>query len=460
MLEMRPKSISFGSAQVIVTYPRSLDLWFDDLIEAHDEEANSGKSIRICAGREGNFTVLTNGDLSAVSLDLGDALATLWERACFSLLDGLSDAMALHAAALCQDQRFILLPGRTGSGKTRLALWYRLQGFDLWSDEVATFSVGGTGEIMLDGALPRPLVLKSAGDPGPLLPPNEMPVAQALSSYGLLLKLQGLPWARQAIDRGLVVFPRFMPDAPLSLTPLTAGEVVLGLIENCLNARNLPGGGLSFASRLGCRLPGLSLVYGDTGQLDGTLDVLSRQVLAARSDAADLAALCEAFTVRAAVRTRSAGATLAAATDTAKRKIPAPTIVRFPRRLTVGMATYDDYDGVYFTVQSMRINNPELEGALEFVVIDNNPGGPCSEALSELGKWIDGYRYIPRFGRPSGLPYVNTWEHRIRNYMIGFTELGLDTAEMEIHFTEFLGTEKSARIFADVRRELGAMQAS
>ena len=187
-LEMQQKSISLGSEHVAVTYPRTLDLWFDDLIEARAGEASSGKSIFICAEREGKFTVLANGDPSAGSLDLGDALATFWERACFFLLDGLSDAIAFHAAVLRQDDRFVLLPGRTGSGKTHLALWYRLHGFDLCSDEIATFSVGGSNEVVLDGALARPLVLKSSDDPGPLLRRNETPPAQAHSSCGLLLR--------------------------------------------------------------------------------------------------------------------------------------------------------------------------------------------------------------------------------------------------------------------------------
>jgi hypothetical protein len=56
---------------------------------------------------------------------------------------------------------------------------------------------------------------------------------------------------------------------------------------------------------------------------------------------------------------------------------------------------------------------------------------------------------------PLGLPYVNRWDDRIRNYVIGFTELALDTAEMEAHFTELLGAETSARILTRVKRELG-----
>ena len=63
-------------------------------------------------------------------------------------------------------------------------------------------------------------------------------------------------------------------------------------------------------------------------------------------------------------------------------------------------------------------------------------------------------RWLHRFGRPLGLRYPNRWEDRVRNYMIGFTELGLDTAEMKAHFDEFLGAETSARIFTEIGREL------
>ena len=266
------------------------------------------------------------------------------------------------------------------------------------------------------------------------------------------------------------------------------------------------------------------------------------------------------------------------------------------------MTTFDDYDGVYFSLQAIRTFHPELAGELEFVVIDNNPGGRCSEALKQLGDAIDGCRYVPRgewsgtamknavfeeassdsvlcmdshvfivpgalaklvtvlesgagerdllqgplllddlqglhthldpqwrggmfgvwgrdgrgddpeappfdiqmqgmglfacrrrawvgfnaafrgfgaeegyihektrqgggrtlclpflrwvhrFNRPFGVPYVNRWEDRIRNYLLGWRELGLDTTEMEAHFDGLLGIEVSRRIFAETRR--------
>ena len=52
---------------------------------------------------------------------------------------------------------------------------------------------------------------------------------------------------------------------------------------------------------------------------------------------------------------------------------------------------------------------------------------------------------------PSVHLIVTRWEDRIHNYYVGFTELGLDTAEMEAHFAELLGAETCARILAEIK---------
>ena len=69
---------------------------------------------------------------------------------------------------------------------------------------------------------------------------------------------------------------------------------------------------------------------------------------------------------------------------------PAPA-----KPLCIGMATYDDYDGVYFTAQSIRLYHPEVTAETEILVVDNHPDGPCAEELKTLGNWIEGYRYVP-----------------------------------------------------------------
>src|SRR5262249_16025704 len=74
---------------------------------------------------------------------------------------------------------------------------------------------------------------------------------------------------------------------------------------------------------------------------------------------------------------------------------PAPT-PRGPRRLlTIGMATYDDYDGVYFSVQAIRLYHPEVTNHTEILVIDNHPSGPCAKPLKDLERQVPGYRYVP-----------------------------------------------------------------
>jgi len=291
----------------------------------------------------------------------------------------------------------------------------------------------------------------------------------------------------------------------------------------------------------------------------------------------------------------------------ARRTIPAATATREKRKLCIGMATFDDYDGVYFSLQAIRLFHSEVADDVELLVIDNNPSGRCAEALKQLDAWLPNYRYVPevdrrgtaardlifreanadyvlamdchvmivpgalrrlltyfeshrdcidllqgpqlyddliniathfepvwrqgmygtwatdprgahvdsppfeipmqglgvfacrrdawlgfnprfrgfggeegyihekfrqaggrvlclpflrwthRFHRPLGVPYVVDWGDRLRNYLIGHRELGLDLAPIEAHFSELIGAEQSAAIRAqvDAEREVG-----
>jgi hypothetical protein len=597
--------VTVGSSHVFVSYPRQLGQWLDALVDKTPGGPVAGAWVNL----EGDasperFRVTASTGTDVVGLGLGDALAAFWERVTFLLVDRLADAVALHAAAVRRGNDLVLLPGASGAGKTQLALWYHAQGFALATDELVTLSSTAERSVALwASTLARPLFIKGAADFSAMLPTVGLRARHGIDGE-LLLVADIAPGPTQRVDAGFIVFPRYEAGSRLKLTALTPAQAALRLLEQCVNVRNLPAGGLALAAAVSSRLPALSLHYGETEQLAGTLDVLTRQVLAAPPSVDDLATLCTGFNAIADSRRMAVPAAAPTREDGTSALAPSPA--QPTRRLTIGMATYDEYDGVFFTVQSIRLHHPELARAIEFIVIDNNPGGPCSEALQQLGNWIDGYRYIPRgdrtgtairdavfeeagceivlcvdphvlivpgalsrlvdyfqattsrdllqgpllyddlnslathfeprwqagmygvwgfdprgadpsapafeipmqglglfacrrdawpgfnrsfrgfggeegyihekirqrggrtlclpflrwvhrFSRPTGVPYPNRWKDRVRNYFIGFTELELDTAELEAHFAELLGSEPAARVFEEIRADRSVM---
>ena len=50
------------------------------------------------------------------------------------------------------------------------------------------------------------------------------------------------------------------------------------------------------------------------------------------------------------------------------------------KTLTIGAATFDDFQGVWFTFQSLRLANLDIVNELDLLVIDNNPDSPDGKA--------------------------------------------------------------------------------
>jgi hypothetical protein len=65
--------------------------------------------------------------------------------------------------------------------------------------------------------------------------------------------------------------------------------------------------------------------------------------------------------------------------------------------LTVGMATYDDFDGAYFSIQSLKLYHDIFSSNdAEIIVIDNNPDGEHGKCLSSfISSWTNNIKYIP-----------------------------------------------------------------
>jgi hypothetical protein len=66
------------------------------------------------------------------------------------------------------------------------------------------------------------------------------------------------------------------------------------------------------------------------------------------------------------------------------------------------------------------------------------------------------FRWMHRFGRPAGVEYPLTVEEKLRNYLIGHAELGLDPTPVLAHFSEILSENRVEAVAAEA---LGGPQA-
>ena len=194
---------------------------------------------------------------------------------------------------------------------------------------------------------------------------------------------------KPAIDAFLSIYGHPSPHEPLIQVLLMDRQVwVKKLTDHVEPRRHLPD-----AVAIGS-MPHKSPDGPSRSRLEGFL----RFVIANDVSAKELAKIMPAFTGRAGSELETI--------DTFQPPSPAVNSMAMPkehaedevRKLTIGMATYDDYDGVYFTIQAIRLHHPEILNDVDFVIVDNNPDGPCGAALKELGDWISNYRYIAKGG--------------------------------------------------------------
>lgn len=61
-------------------------------------------------------------------------------------------------------------------------------------------------------------------------------------------------------------------------------------------------------------------------------------------------------------------------------------------KLTIGMAVYDDYDGLFFTLEALRTYHDPANFDAEIVVVDNHPDGP---AAADIAHYVGSIKEVP-----------------------------------------------------------------
>jgi len=87
--------------------------------------------------------------------------------------------------------------------------------------------------------------------------------------------------------------------------------------------------------------------------------------------------------------------------------------------LTIAMATYDDYDGVFFSVQSLRIYHDICKtDAVQFVLLDGNPTSEHGKACKSFIEGQARGKYIAHSGVPSSFNKYKTVDYADGKYVL------------------------------------------
>ena len=384
---MKPFVVSFDGLSLEVRHPQALARDLTLLFGPSARRAwQCAALIAVTAGPGGRFSI--RDEAGAVSMGLGrEALLTaLAETVTARLAGRIAQGVALHAATVAWNGRAVLVPGSSGAGKSLLTAWLTGNGFDYLGDELAVLAGNGRDAA----GFPRALMLKPDAEALVSSLPRLAGSAGERTDAGLILRppKPAAP-AGRGFPCGLILFVAYSAGAALSLKPLSPGRAALKLMACNVNAANLADGGLAAMTRLTRDTPAVELVYGAFDQLEGLADSLVKAVLDGRVGPAGMRRLASAF----------ASPSPPAAPPAVTHEVPEATPRRSPVKLTIGMATYDDYDGVYFSLQALRMYHPEIVGEAEFVVIDNHPDGPCAKPLKALEGYAPNYRYVPEIHR-------------------------------------------------------------
>jgi len=378
-LSLHDQIIEFGNAGGL---DEELEILFG---LAKTDDVGARHAVAITKEQGGRFALQLDGTPSQAGVVREDLLDLLQDEVVHALIVDMASAVVVHAGAVALNDRAIILAGPTGSGKTSLAAWFVANGCQYISDEVVALVDDGTGVV----GFPRAMVHKGGPADRPAMLAGSFAANTIRTGSRMMIGPKPERVATRSTKRcGLIIFPEFESGAPLRISAVTAAQTGLRLMGCNLNSRNLPGAGFGEISALARDAPAFVLHYGDFDQLDGVVDVLVRFLLDAERSASDARRFLSAFPDSALAERNERAAV-------PKRQIPIPTPRRPPSRLTIGMATYDDYDGVYFTVQALRLYHPDILEQVNFLVVDNHPDGPCAAPLKQLDTLIPNYRYVP-----------------------------------------------------------------
>ena len=203
--------------------------------------------------RSPGVAVRMDGRLLARGLTHAQALDVLESELQLAVARLARPEVFVHAGVVAVDGRAILVPGRSGAGKTTLVRALIAAGATYYSDEYAVLD----GEGRVHPYARRPSVRVRAGGK------ERHPVPRGRG--------------RRPLPVGLVVETRYRPGARWSPVQLSGGERVLALLANTVPARDRPAEVLAVLARASEHAAGIRSDRGAAGRTAAALITLARE---------------------------------------------------------------------------------------------------------------------------------------------------------------------------------------
>ena len=209
----------------------------------------------------------------------GETAVALLDAVIYELAKKCADGLLFHAAALCRNGCGVLLPGRSGSGKTLLSAFLARKGYAYLTDEM-TFIAPQT--LGMKG-FQKPLHIKDTKIPGlnSLLEKPDRMTAQPGDGIipvdrGALVESSRLGSMARSGDptAGLIIFPEYKPGSGFEMIRLSAAKTGLLLMKSFINARNLPSHGFDQIALLARKVSAYAITYENSFRISNEIDAL------------------------------------------------------------------------------------------------------------------------------------------------------------------------------------------
>lgn len=269
---MTQRIISFAGSSVAIEYQGDIAHQLVDFLFRHVPTNSSGQPhqiLQLISNDQTKWITLTGRQEKIYEGEsIGTAAEFLMGHTIYNLADKSSGGLLIHAAGLEWKGKGILLPGKTGAGKTTMTAWLLKKGLGYLTDELV-FIPEGTQTMH---SFTRPLNLKN-----PSIPIVEKFIninlhqAQGLqASYSRLIPSElvngFVPHLKPHLQS--ILFPTYKPDSQGELKPLTKAQTGLHLMKSLINARNLPGDGFPECVRLAGYVAAYRCEYDSFSQIE------------------------------------------------------------------------------------------------------------------------------------------------------------------------------------------------